>query len=197
MLYFYLLLAHLVSDYLLQPSNLVEWKSKSKVGILTHTLIHFLFSTIILYMYTANLQVMILALLLASMHFLIDRGKALHDRKSQRTILSYWVDQGFHYLSIFLVSLIAWQFNGNFDARSINFGNPIENLFFNPAIIIYISVAIFFTLTIEYAHFKKGKSKKTNTLNAKNMIRRLFLVTLVYIGLLFALVPSMGVHLGG
>lgn len=193
MLFFYLLLAHLVADYLLQPDYLVAWKNHSKWGLYTHSFIHFLSYYFILYVYTGKFEVAGLALILSIFHFFIDSAKTSHDKKNQNTVLAYWIDQSAHYVSIMLVTLLAWQFNGLFQARDYAMNSYVEGLFFNPLFITYFSVAIFSTLTIEFAYYKRRKRRKEVTLNKKKMIKRLFIASLIYIGLLFALVPSMGI----
>lgn len=197
MLFFYLLFAHLVSDYLLQPDYLVDWKNNSKWGLVTHSIIHFLSYLFIIYIYTGNYQVITLAAMLTIFHYVIDSIKALHDRKGKDTVLSYWIDQSAHYLSILLITILAWQFNGIFTARSFSLDSTVEVLFFNPLFITYISVIIFSTLTIEYSFYKRRKKENKPALNRKNMIKRLFIASLIYIGLLFALVPGVGFHFTG
>lgn len=196
MLFLYLLMAHLVSDYLLQPDNLVEWKNQSKWGLTIHAFIHFLFNTLVLYVYTGRLAVAALALLLAIFHYTIDLTKAIYDRKNGHHSFSYWADQLVHYVSLLVVTLIAWRFDGVFAGRTIGTGNPFELMFFNPFIISYFSLAIFITLTVEYSSglYSKKKHRSFSMLDKKNMIKRLLLVTIVYVGLLFALVPSVGLN---
>lgn len=197
MLFFYLLLAHLVSDYLLQPDYLVAWKNYSKWGLYTHSFIHFLSYCFVLYAYTGNFEVIGLALILAVFHFLIDSAKAVHDKKKKNTVLAYWIDQTAHYISILLVSLLAWQLNGPFLARAFSINSYLDILYFNPLFITYFSVAIFSTLTIEYSYYKRRKRRKEIVLDKKKMVKRLFIASLIYIGMLFALVPSVGIQLGG
>ncbi len=196
MIFFYILLAHLVSDYLLQPDNLVEWKKHSRWGLFMHSFIHFLFTTLILFLYTGQPAVAILAFIMAALHFIIDYAKAVHDLQKDNTTVYYWLDQLAHYLSAGLVTLIALQFGGFFARRTINFGNYFDLLFFNPVFVTFASLVIFMTLTIEYSHFKyRSKAGHRPLLNKRNMIRRLLLAAIIYVGLLFALVPSVGLDL--
>ncbi len=197
MLYFYMLLAHLVSDYILQPDKLVEWKNRSPWGLFVHASIHFLFANLVLFLYTGNWQVVFPALLLAIFHFTIDGVKAAHDRAGGHGGIYYWLDQFAHYLSILLVALLTWQFNGLFAARSWRFANVLDQLFFNPLLITFACLAIFVTLTVEYGGPAFQGKIKNARLDFKKMIKRLFLATIVYFGLLFALVPGVGVYFGG
>jgi hypothetical protein len=195
MIFFYILLAHLVSDYLLQPDNLVEWKKHSKWGLFMHSFIHFLFTTLILFLYTGQPGVAMLAFLMALSHFMIDYAKAAHDLRKDNTAMYYWLDQLAHYLSAGLVTVIAWQFGELFARRTIDFGNYFDLLFFNPIFVTYGCLVIFMTLTIEYSHFKyRSKAADRPVLNKRNMIKRLLLATIIYLGLSFALVPSVGLN---
>jgi hypothetical protein len=196
MLYFYLLFAHLLSDYILQPDNLVEWKNRSPWGLLVHSLIHFLCANLLLFLYTGQWQVVFLALLAALFHFVIDGAKAAHDQGGKGGKLSYWLDQLAHYLSILLITLLAWRMDGAFAQRAWLFDNPLDQLYFNPVAITFACLAIFITLTVEYSHYQNRLRNGHPPLNLKNMIRRLFLASIVYFGLLFAIAPGVGVYFG-
>jgi len=199
MIFFYLLFAHLVSDYLLQPDNLVDWKNHSSLGLVLHSFIHFLFTTLVLYLYTGQLLVVVLALLMAIFHFTIDNLKSAYEQKHKSSLLVYWMDQAAHYLSVFLVTLIAWRFDGVFASRMMYLNNYWDLFFFNPVFITFLSMSIFVTLTIEYSHFRFNPRHDLihPKLDRKKMIKRLLLATIIYVGLMFALVPSVGFYFGG
>lgn len=194
MFFFYLYLAHLLSDYLLQPHSLVEWKHRSRWGIFTHALIHFLVTTLLVYLYTASYYSILLGLGLAASHFIIDVFKVSHDEKHHHTHLAYWSDQFAHFLVIMAVVLIIARFPGLFKIRPVDWTNLFDAFYFSPVFVTYSCLAIFSTLTIEYSYFrvKQNNTKTPAQLSGSQMIKRLFLATLIYIGLLFSLVPSVG-----
>lgn len=192
MIFFYLLLAHLISDYLLQPGTLVAWKNRSRYGVAVHASIHFLVTALILYLYTGTAYSLFLALGIASVHFIIDCIKATYDQKTQHSQLAYWSDQTAHYLTLAVACLMSRQWPETFQMRAADWQNYFDALFFNPVLITFSCLAIFVTLTVEFSFWRERKNKKAALLNRQHMLKRLFLATLVYIGLLFALVPSVG-----
>lgn len=194
MIFFYLLLAHLISDYLLQPSTLVAWKNRSRYGVAVHASIHFLVTSLILYLYTGHFYGFFLALGIATVHFVIDCVKASYDRKTKHNQLAYWTDQLAHYLTIAVAYAFSRQWPDFFQSRAVNWQNAFDLIYFNPVFITFFCLAIFVTLTIEFSFWHERKSKKTTLLNRQHMLKRLFLATLIYIGLLFSLVPSVGLY---
>lgn len=196
MIFLYALLAHLIADYLLQPANLVDWKNKSLKGVFVHASIHFLITTLTLYLLTGNALVILLALGIAIAHFCIDTVKAHYEKSDRNHYLDYWLDQLSHLVTIFLGNLIAqyYLFQITVIPEFPN-QNLWQMLFFNPALIGFLIVAIFSTLTIEYSHNylipAKSKTGKVKKLNQQAMVKRLFLASLIYIGLLFSFIPSM------
>lgn len=189
MILIYLLLGHFVSDFLLQPNNLVAWKNKSWKGVAMHSTIHFLVTSILLYLYVPTPTVLFASGVVAIAHFFIDSAKAAHQRKSSHSMSAYWLDQLCHYLSmvmsyVFIAPYILTQASPFVASGPVA---PLLNTYVNPAVLIFLILAIFSTFTIEYSHYKDRHktSKNTSALNHKAMIKRLFLVSLIYIGLLF------------
>ncbi len=198
MLFFYLYLAHLISDYLLQPGTLVAWKKRSRWGIIMHATIHFLVTTLLAYIYTGSYYSIFLGLGIAACHFVIDCLKVDHINRSKHSYSAYWADQFAHFITIGIVYLIATRLPEFFSVKMVDWNNYFEAIYFSPIFITYSCLAIFSTLTIEYSFFlvKKGRGKTSSAQNTalskRNMMKRLFLATLIYVGLLFSLVPSVG-----
>lgn len=196
MIFLYAILAHLIADYLLQPAILVDWKNRSLRGVFMHASIHFLVTTLLLYLLTGNYRVIFLSIGISIAHFCIDTVKAHYEKSKRNHYFDYWLDQLCHYSSIFLGNLIAQNFlNQNFHIPPFENQNIAQILFFNPALIGFLIIAIFSTLTIEYSHnCLSTKTIKPNQiiLDKSAMIRRLFLASLIYIGFLFSFIPSMG-----
>lgn len=199
MLFLYLLLGHLIADYLLQPNSLVVWKHQSRNGVAMHASIHVLVTTLLLYLYSGKAQVFFVALLIGVMHFFIDSIKASHDQNSKHPKIAYWVDQCAHYLSLVIGLVVASQFPDYFTNRvfsDTSFAQSAFVMLFNPINISYFNLAIFSTFTIEYSYYK-DRSKagsKGSVLNYRRMLERLFLTTLIFLGLVFSFIPSVGLY---
>lgn len=114
MIFWKILLAHVLTDFVFQPDPLAENKEKVTV-LFVHSLIFFLLSMVIL-LPTFSYQTIIALVLLASFYGFIDYFKNLVQR---RTGISFWLyflgDQAFHVLGIGAVvffldkaSLHAW-----------------------------------------------------------------------------------------
>lgn len=189
MILIYLFLGHFIADFLLQPNKLVAWKSQSWKGIAVHSTIHFLVTSLLLYIYLPTGAIFLITLPVALVHFMIDSLKASHQRKSQHALIAYWVDQALHYLSLIAAYLIGAKYVMA-QSQPITFTGvtaPVLSLYTNPALLIFISLSIFITLTIEYSYYKDRQKTTGNLppLNKKAMIKRLFFLSLIYIGLLF------------
>jgi len=113
-MFYYLLLAHLLADYPLQPDWVVS--KKKHWGVLAlHILIHFITSVIIVWIFSSStgLSTWPYLLLLAGIHLLIDSIKNRLSRIRSRWVkIPYIVDQLVHVLSIIVISLLIEQHLG-------------------------------------------------------------------------------------
>lgn len=199
MLFLYLFLGHLIADYLLQPNSLVAWKHRSINGVAVHASVHVLVTTLLLYLYTGKAEVFFVALIIGVMHFFIDSIKASHDQKSKHPKTAYWIDQCAHYLSLLIGLTVASLYPDSFTIRifaDTSIGQAIFVTLFNPLVVSYYSLAIFSTFTIEYSYYKDRSktSAKGPILNYRRMLERLFLTTLIFLGLVFSFIPSVGLY---
>lgn len=102
----YLILAHLIGDFLLQPKKLVDWKIKSKWGTFVHVLIHTIAGTIILSPFLINGYIQLIYVILAVnfLHFWIDEAKINYALTHDNKVKPFIVDQLLH----FVVLIIAY-----------------------------------------------------------------------------------------
>lgn len=107
-MFYYLLLAHLLADYPLQPDWVIF--NKTQRGVLAlHIIIHFLTSVIIVWIFssTIGLSVWPYLLLLAGIHFLIDSFKSKLSRIRPKWVkIPYVVDQLVHVFSIAIIAFL-------------------------------------------------------------------------------------------
>ena len=71
----YLILGHLIADFVLQPAHLVHWKKRHITGILTHSLIHLLVYLLVLFPYIQNKWTLIMIFAVSIIHLVIDQIK--------------------------------------------------------------------------------------------------------------------------
>lgn len=96
-----LLMAHLIGDFLLQPGSWVAAKESKKLRawqLYAHVFIHFLLIIILVW----DIDFIKWALLIAAAHLTIDIFKITRKKSANRSTL-FFVDQGLHLLSIYLV----------------------------------------------------------------------------------------------
>lgn len=98
-----LLIAHLVGDFVLQPTSWVvskETKGLKSVVLYGHSFLHGLLSWLIVW----ELEFWSWALLITAIHFSIDLLKIALQKESTKRVF-FFVDQSLHILSIYLICL--------------------------------------------------------------------------------------------
>lgn len=106
----YLLLVHLVGDFVLQSKKLVEWKKRSNKGLLVHALTHFVLVLAILLLFLPEKLcfLLLLSLIIGVTHFFIDKSKVKHDKTKKDKANIFIFDQALHLIVIvFLFQLIT------------------------------------------------------------------------------------------
>ena len=99
MLFWKILLAHVLTDFVFQPDQLAESKEKLAT-LLVHSLIFFLLSIVIL-LPTFSYPTVVALVLLASFHGLVDYFKNLIQKGSRKGLWLYLLgDQAVHILGI-------------------------------------------------------------------------------------------------
>jgi len=167
MIILFLILSHMVADFLLQPTSLVKKKFEGWLGIFIHVVIHALVLCAFLSPYLLNAQIYKVIAFIASSHFLVDTIKVHYEKKHQNFSLSYWLDQLAHFT--FIIIGFELFIKGE---RLLSYTHP--------AIILYLILAIFVTLTYEIGEQQQRRSDalprnfKLN-LNKKMMLKRLVL----------------------
>ena len=105
MIFWYLLLAHLIADYPLQPTWMVLQKARWSVLSL-HVAIHFLITAILVWPVIG--EVWIYMLVLAGMHLALDVAKNMVNRMRPKWVIGpYLVDQFIHVGTILGISLLV------------------------------------------------------------------------------------------
>ena len=98
-----LFLAHLIGDFLLQPTVWVKAKEEKKLAawqLYVHSLLHGLLVLLLLW----NWQFWKYALLISIVHLIIDSLKLILQNNANRRLL-FFIDQAVHFISIYLIWL--------------------------------------------------------------------------------------------
>lgn len=183
MVILYLILAHLIADFLLQPIKLVRWKMKSVKGIIVHTGIHAIISMILLIPYL-NAKTALIIIGLGICHGLIDRVKINASLKSDKLARYFIIDQILH-----LITILAAGFGilSLYELSSTTIFLPI--IYNNIYLVLLLIMLVFASYTVEI--YKQTTSKAyANTqeikFNYNKMLHRILALTFIY--MLFTLI---------
>lgn len=175
MIILYLILAHLIADFVLQPAKLIEWKMRSNTGIIIHSLIHAAISALLVFPYL-SLKTAFIILALAITHYLIDYAKINISLKSDKYVEYFVVDQICHFIAIIGAGFSIMYFN-NWQEQNLF----ISSLYNNPHLPLFLILFVFMTYTIEiYRHIKKHGVSGAK-FNYRDMLMRMTALTFVYI----------------
>lgn len=175
----YLILTHLLGDFVLQPSKLVHWKMRSYKGTLVHSLIHFFIGIILLLPFILNGYTWLIAIVftISLIHCFIDQAKISYSLKHDEKVRPFIVDQMMHLLAIMVVYFFLSQ---------ISFALPENDftlIYTDLKIINFFSFLVFVSSVIEIYNFQKKREKNAAArlkFNKIEMIKRMLIFTLVY-----------------
>lgn len=180
----YLILAHLLGDFIFQPTKLVMWKSESKVGTLTHSAIHFLVILLILspFILNGHWDLLLVAFGLAFVHFWVDEAKINYDLKHDERVLPFMVDQIIHLITIIVAYLLIMG-----KTYTLPEGSFFQ-IYGDIRLVIFLSFIVFVTTVIEVFRFQKDQEKKKATklkINSERMLSRVIIFSMLYAIFLF------------
>lgn len=190
----YLILAHLLGDFIFQPSKLVLWKMKSKKGILVHVLVHFVLSSILLipYLINGHLWLLIVAFGLSFVHFWIDEAKINFDLKNDEKVLPFLLDQLMHLLTI----IVAYSLIQGF---TINLPNTaFYKVYLDVRLTAFLTFIVFVTTVVEIFHFTRAREKHGATklkIDTNKMLTRVIIFTVIYGAFIIASFYAEGAQL--
>jgi hypothetical protein len=141
-----LLLAHILTDFVFQPTAWVVHKRKKKAKSL-YLYIHSIVAGVLTYIILQDWELWYIAVFITLTHFAIDLWKLNHKRDTLRIFL---LDQLFH----FVVILISWIYI----TENINKILPFIEFFFSSSALLAISIG--YLLVIFPVGFLVGKATK-------------------------------------
>lgn len=177
----YLIFAHLLGDFILQPSKLVNWKRKSIKGTFVHALIHFFVTILVVLPFIINgyTELIFVALGVAFVHFWIDEAKISYDLKHDKKVYPFLVDQFMHLLTITVGYLLV---------IDINFKLPqgtFYSIYGEFKLIIFLSFLVLITNVVEVFYFQKEREKKKTVemkMNSEKIMSRIIIFSIIYSG---------------
>lgn len=175
----YLLLAHLLGDFILQPKKLVVWKMKRFQGVLVHASIHFLITLLILapMIFNGYYWLIGVAFIISFLHFWIDEAKISYDLKHDHKVIPFLIDQLMHLLTILLVYFFISKIA--IELPATGFYSVYQDI----KIIMFLSFLILVSSTVDIYYFQKlrEKNKKAELkINFSKMFTRIIVLCLLY-----------------
>lgn len=176
----YLILSHLLADFIFQPTKLVLWKIKSKYGVFVHVLVHFVVNLLVLSPFIVNGYYWPIgaAFVVCFAHFWIDQAKISYDLRHDKKVLAFLIDQLMHLLVMMLVYFFVQHLT-----LSLPTGN-FYSIYSDIRVIIFFSFLILCSSAVEIYHFQKIRERKhdaTLKLHPRNIALRIFVFAITYV----------------
>lgn len=178
MLLFYLILAHLIADFILQPTALIRWKYKSWKGVAVHALIHFGLYLLILWPFLPNGPIVWMALGIAFCHFFIDRNKITRENQSKAYLASFYLDQIYHFITLIVGSSVL-----GLTTRVAENGILWLKFYNSPLVVLALISLILSTYFVEIVQYQKKREKGDAAKfmpNYKNVLARALICILIF-----------------
>ena len=129
-LFIRLILAHFIADFPLQTKEVFHIKSSTRWGVLLHSTIVLVFSTLLSFQYLVNPRVIMIVLIVFITHTIIDKVKLDYLKKNSNSNIKIFIlDQFLHISIIFFLTF-------NFHQKYL-LVSPFKNAFLDYLIEIY------------------------------------------------------------
>lgn len=156
-MFFPFLFAHLVADFILQPSKLIQWKFKSWKGVAVHAAVHFIMYLLIFLPFLSQWRVWVAFGGVALSHFLVDCWKVRHELHDHRYAQSFVTDQLLHFfflaLGAWLIGQPAWQTGGD----------PLQDYYISPIVWVGLSSVLGASFVVEVFLYQFARQKTNAT----------------------------------
>lgn len=193
MIFWQLLLAHLIGDFPLQFNEIFKLKVKSKWGVLLHCAIVVMISVLFLVPYVLTMRMWCGIIILICSHFIIDWTRVIFSKKANLDNLwMFLLDQSLHIFMVWLVSLIIISPPLPILPESIN--SIIENKQIILTLIGFITGGYFGAIVIHYLKkmFIKGYTSQSLSTKRYGIVERLLVMVLILMpGLFFLFIPTV------
>lgn len=174
---FYLILAHLLADFPLQPPKLVFYKQKTYQGVILHALIFLGLSLIFLFPYLKFTETWLILILLALSHAFIDQAKINYQLLSDKHMRLFFLDQFFHFLFLIGAGLSLKNLPIIFPSTYF-----FQNIYLNTDLITYFSLLIFVIYVVDIINklSKHPFAKKSSRPRAFRISKRILAFATIY-----------------
>ena len=185
--FFELLLAHLLGDFIFQSNDLLQRKYKSWTGTFEHVCIIAFFTIFFLFPYWNQSFTWITASVIFCTHFVQDVLKIGFDVRfnaKRKSVIPFFMDQLFH------ISLIAWLSTTFATLEPLALPEWIHKLYFSQFLALYCIGLVFFSYVVDITQYQFYRKKTANPRefkpDFKKMRQRILIFSIAYV--LFLLV---------
>ncbi len=194
-IFYQLLLAHLIADFPLQFNELFKLKVKSKWGVLLHGAIVGVVAILFLLPYIFCIWMWVAIIILIASHFLIDYARVIFARKTNLDNLwIFLLDQFCHIGVIWLISLLIISIS----APLLEIPEFVRSVLYDKVIILtvsgFIAAGYLGAILIHYLKKMFVKAYMSQALSTKRygIIERLLVMALILMpGLFFLFIPTV------
>lgn len=189
----YLILAHFIADFVLQPDRIVRMKHESWKGNLIHAGIHGATSIVIMIPFLPNPAILMAILIVTVSHFFIDSAKIQLEKCANKFVKTFLLDQSAHLL---LISGAGYLLRNEAPASWFATFRVAEMWYLNPLVAAGLILIILATYGYELLLYQYARSKKRDVgfkPSRRRMVRNLFLFGVVYVLFLIFGVYSVAV----
>ena len=188
--FIYLLLGHLLADFVFQPDSLVAWKHRSWKGVFVHSLIVLIVSLLVFWQLLFNdgvLYGLSVLILNAALHFGMDLYKIAEERQCENShdyVRMFFWDQFFH-IGVLVIAALALAILNAYTVFSWGPGYYFMTLL---PLASYLVLAILCTYVYEIVKFQFVRQKHGGTIlkfNYKAMGIRLVILSVIFGVVLF------------
>jgi Protein of unknown function (DUF3307) len=153
----YLIIAHLLADFILQSNRLVAWKMEQFRGVVVHVCIFASVALIILFPYLTHWQTWAVIGGISIFHLIVDQTKINIALRYDKYTLPFIADQALHFLSLIL---------GGYYLNTLEFDLPktmfFNDIYSNVTVISVILALIFLGYIVDILFFQNDRSRKMN-----------------------------------
>lgn len=175
----YLILGHLLGDFVFQSGKLVVWKNKSLLGLSVHILIHLAVNTLLLLpLILQNPWIITTIVSIYAAHFLIDHAKISYEakRKPKNNLPPFIIDQILHFIVIAVAVFAAIHSPYTLQTSNIHL---YYTMLETP---IFLSLLIVATNGFTIYRYESARSKiKVDFLSPENLTRAALILGLFYL----------------
>jgi len=153
----YLIIAHLLADFILQSNRLIAWKTKQFRGVIAHICIFAAVSLIILFPYLGYWQTWAVISAISIFHMVVDQAKINIALRKDAYVMPFIVDQALHFLSLII---------GGYYLNTLPLDLPsnffFDNIYTNIMAVSFVLALIFLGYIVDILFFQNNRSHKMN-----------------------------------